>query len=72
VQLESLPIKVVGKNNNLLAHYDDINADGYEDLVLQMQDVDGVFAEGTTSATLTGKLFDGTLITGTDSICIVP
>jgi len=72
VLLESLPIKVVGKNNNLLAHYEDINADGYDDLVFQMQDVDGVFAEGTTSATLTGKLFDSTLITGTDSICIVP
>jgi len=50
VELEGLAVKAVGKSNKLLAHYEDVNTDGYEDLVVQIEDMDGVFNEGTTTA----------------------
>ena len=72
VMLEGLAIKAVGKSNKLLAHYDDVNNDGYYDLVVQIEDTDQVFAEGDTIATVTGYLNDDTYFQGSDSICIVP
>ena len=75
LSLQGLMIKVVGKSNKLLAHIEDVNEDGNDDLVLQIEDEDGVFNEGSTIATLTGSLYEeygGTLIEGSDSICIVP
>ena len=72
VKLKSLPVKIVGKSNALLAHYEDVNLDGYEDLVVQIEDNDKAFSEGESSATLTGKLHDGVPIEGEDAICIVP
>ena len=72
VKLENCSIKTVGKNNKPLYHYEDVNGDGEDDLVVQIVDVEGVF-DGLTSATLTGMLNDGvTPITGTDSIRLVP
>ena len=72
VQLAGLSVKVRGKANKLLAHYEDVNGDGFIDLVLQIEDVAGTFASGNGIATLTGQLFDGTPIAGSDDICIVP
>ncbi len=72
VMLEGLAVRVAGKSNKLLAHIEDVNSDGFDDLVCQVEDFDGVFELGDESATLTGELYDGTPITGTDSICIVP
>jgi hypothetical protein len=72
VMLEGLAVKATGKSNNLLAHIENVNGDGFNDLVVQIQDIDRVFAPGDATATLTGELFDGTLFEGTDSICIVP
>ena len=75
VTLEGLAVKAVGKSNKLLASIEDVNSDGFEDLVVKIEDKDGVFAEGDTTATLTGNLlpeFNGTPFEGTDSICIVP
>ena len=72
VMLEGLAIKAVGKSNKLLAHYDDVNNDGYYDLVVQIEDTDQVFAEGDTTATVTGYLNDETYFQGSDTICIVP
>ncbi len=72
VKLKSLPVKIVGKSNVLLAHYEDVNLDGYEDLVVQIEDNDKTFSEGESSARLTGKLHDGVPIEGEDAICIVP
>jgi hypothetical protein len=37
-----------------------------------IEDVDAAFPPGEGSATVTGELFDGTPIEGSDSICIVP
>ena len=74
VMLEGLAIKAVEKSNKLLAHYDDVNNDGYYDLVVQIEDTDQVFAEGDTIATVTGNLTDddSTPFQGSDNICIVP
>ena len=74
VQLEGLAVKAVGKNNKLLASFEDVNGDGLDDLVIKIEDVDGTFSVGDTTATITGNLlpeFGSTPITGTDSICIV-
>jgi hypothetical protein len=71
VALESLRVKVNGRNH-ALAHYEDMNADGFVDLLVQIADADVVFATGETVATLTGNLLDGTPIVGSDAIRIVP
>jgi hypothetical protein len=70
VQLEGMAVRAVGKADKLQAHVEDVNADGFEDLVLQIEDTDGTFASGSGTATLTGQLLDGTPIEGSDSICV--
>ncbi len=72
IELEGLGVRAVGKSNKLLAHIEDINNDSFDDLVVQIEDDNRMFAIGDETATLTGKLYDGTSIKGTDSICIVP
>ena len=72
VKMESLAVRVVGKSDKLQAHIEDVNNDGCDDLVVQIEDQDGVFENGETEATITGNLYDGTAIEGTDTICIVP
>jgi hypothetical protein len=55
-----------------MAHVEDVNGDGFDDLVLQIEDVAGTFTSGSGTATLTGHLFDGTPFEGSDDICVVP
>jgi hypothetical protein len=71
VQLEGMAVKVVGKSSRLLAHIEDVNKDGFDDLVVKIEDIDGIFSPGETTATLTGNLSDGPAFEGADSICIV-
>lgn len=70
VSLEGLEVAARGKTNNLLASYEDVNGDGFADLVVKIEDVDGEFTQGSGTATLRGSLLDGTFILGTDDICI--
>lgn len=72
VTLQGLAIKAVGKSAKLLAHIEDVNGDGFDDLVVQIQDMDGAFEPGSGTAKVTGLLYDGTPFEGSDSICIVP
>lgn len=72
VTLDGLAVAFKGKSDKLLAAYEDVNGDGYLDLVLKIQDIDGTFTSGSGTATITGKLYDGTPIIGTGDICIVP
>lgn len=72
VALAGLVVRVVGNGQHLQAHIEDVNEDGWDDLVVQIEDSDGVFEVGEGTATLTGALLDGTPITGNDAICIVP
>jgi len=69
--LEGLAVKTVGKKNKLLAHYEDVNFDGYTDLMVQFEDSGDISLEGIDTATLSGYLYDGTLIEGSDQICLV-
>jgi hypothetical protein len=70
LSLEGMAVAARGKADKLLAAYEDVNGDGRVDLVIKIEDVDGVFDPGTGTATLTGQLLDGTLIKGVDEICI--
>ena len=70
VSLEGLAVALRGKN--ILSHLEDVNGDNLIDLMVQIEDMDAAFLEGSTIANLTGELMDGTPIEGTDSICIVP
>ena len=69
VELEGLSV-AMKPNGRYVAAYEDVNKDGYTDLVVKFYDVDGVFDPGDTSATLTGMLFDGTHFYGVGDICI--
>ena len=70
VQLAGMAVKAVGKKGKLLSSIEDVNGDGFADLVVKIEDTDGTFTPGNATATLTGNLLDGTPIVGTDSICI--
>ena len=72
VQLEGLGVASKGKSGKLMAHVEDVNDDGFDDLVVQIEDVDGTFASGNGTATLTGNLYDGTPFEGSDDICVRP
>ncbi len=72
VELEGMRIKTVGKAGKFLSHVEDVNGDSVDDLLVQIQDQDGTFEAGDTTATLTGQTFDGTPIRGSDKIRIVP
>jgi hypothetical protein len=70
VSLDGADVRVKGKSGNA-GSLEDVNGDGFQDMVVQIID-EGGYDSGNTSATLTGQLQDGTPIEGSDSICIVP
>ncbi len=72
VNLQGLHVKIVGKSGKYLAHYEDINGDGFTDLVVQIDDTDGVFVEGQMTAVLKAVLKNGQLVEGSDSVRVVP
>jgi hypothetical protein len=49
-------------------HIEDVNADGYPDLVLHFDTQDAGFERGDTEATLVGAMIDGTPIAATDHV----
>jgi len=71
ILLDGQGVRVVGKGN-IQAHIEDVDGDGLEDLVVQIEDVDGTYKQGNTTAILTGETFDSASILSMDSICIVP
>jgi hypothetical protein len=62
---------VVGNGKREQAHLEDVNGDGFIDLVVQIEDNDQVIAPGQTTATLTGNFYDGTAFESSASICVV-
>ena len=77
IVLESLDfntLKVYEKNNGKLqCSTEDLNEDGYLDLICHFEDTNTGVWETTdaTTGTVTGLLNDGTTIEGTDTICVV-
>ena len=53
-------------------HIDDVNSDGFNDLLLHFKTPDTGIACGDTSASLTGTTFGGQAIQGTDSLVAFP
>ena len=73
VRLAGVSIKVSSKKNpTALASIEEVNGDLISDMGVKIEDIDGTFVPGDTTATLTGKLIYGTEFGGTGSICIVP
>jgi hypothetical protein len=68
VLLESSALRLKGKSGNY-GSLEDVNGDGYLDLVVHALDL--IVSDGATTATLTGYLWDGTFFWGRDSIVIV-
>jgi hypothetical protein len=61
---------VVG-NSKLLASVRDVNSDGFDDLVVDIEVENLELTEGDINASLTGELIDGTPIEGSDAVTIV-
>ncbi len=72
LSLQGLTVKMAGKSNKYLAHYDYANDDSHLDLIVQFQDSERWITSGNGYATLRGKLKNGTPIEGKDTIYILP
>jgi hypothetical protein len=74
IALAGSGVAVKGKSGSkLMSHLEDVNDDGFMDLVVQVETEDlspGELESGT--AILTGTLLNGLPITGSDSIVVVP
>jgi hypothetical protein len=70
VSLDSAGVRVKGESGKA-GSLEDVNADGFQDLVVQITD-EGGYTSGDTTAILEGYTYDGLPIVGTDTICIVP
>jgi len=71
ISLNGQGVRIVGKGN-IQSHIEDVNGDGLDDLMVQIEDMDGTYGAGNAIAVLTGETFGGDPMKGTDSICIVP
>jgi len=63
-------VRILAKGN-VQAHVEHVNGDQLNDLVVQIEDTDGVYNEGQAKAALSGKMKDATSIEGCYSICFV-
>jgi hypothetical protein len=59
-------------NKGPLCGYEDVNTDGYTDLVCRFEDDSAVWQTGDGVGMLAGRLTNQTPIFGADSICVVP
>ena len=55
-----------------MCHEEDVNDDGLDDLVCQVETAEFLIVPGEGTAELTAETFDGTPIQGIDSIQILP
>lgn len=68
IQLDGQAVRVKGKSGNA-GSCEDVNEDGFIDLVVQILD-DAAYEAGETTGTVTAQSYDGVLFEGQDSICI--
>jgi len=72
VSLAGASVKMVGKSDKSLCHEEDVNGDGYTDLVCQVYTAQFMIEEGQSTAVLEATTTDGTPVRGEDDIRIVP
>lgn len=72
VSLAGAEVKMVGKSGQLLCHEEDIDADGYVDLVCQVETVQFAIEPGESAAVLVAQTASGLTVRGEDSVRIVP
>ena len=72
VSLAGASVKLVGKSDKYLCHQDDVNLDGFIDLICQIYTAQFFIEAGETTAILEAVTFDGTKLRGEDVIRIVP
>jgi hypothetical protein len=68
LQLGSLALRVRG--GKPLCSVTQVNADGYDDLMCHFDNVSTNWTSGQTTATVSGKLYDGVPVQGSDAICV--
>lgn len=68
----SAGVKVAGGSSRHMCHEEDINDDGLDDLICQVETAEFMIEPGEGTADLTADTFDGVPVRGTDSIQIVP
>jgi hypothetical protein len=71
VFFEGASPKAKGKSGKL-GSIEDVNNDGFDDLVLHFPTQNLSLTESDTEGELTGALYEYTMIVGTDAVCIVP
>jgi len=71
VELAGSAVAIRGNGNRTLASLEDVNGDGYIDLMLHVETENLSLETGATEAVLTGETYEGELIEGSDSIMIV-
>jgi hypothetical protein len=68
LQLGSLALRVRG--GKPLCSVTQVNADGYDDMVCHFDNVSTNWTSGQTTATVSGKMYDGVPLKGSDAICV--
>jgi hypothetical protein len=68
VQMDGQGVRVKGKSGKA-GSYEDVNDDGFLDLVVHIEDK-GVYSPEDTMGTISAYSYDGVYFTGEDSICI--
>ena len=71
VKVDSLRFGPAGALNALAPSYEDVNGDGYIDLMTHYRTQDTGIAPGDTKACLKGELIDGIKFTACDSIKVI-
>ena len=73
VEIAGMGVSIQGKGNDLMAYVQDVDNDGFDDLVIHVATANfdpEAIQEG--EAYLTGMTFDGQAIEGWDEVTIVP
>ena len=71
LSFNGLTVRVKGNNQNQCSTQD-VNGDGFPDLVCQFQDNTANWIQGSSIGVVTGQLQNSIAFRGTDSICVVP
>lgn len=71
VRLADAEVKMVGRASKLLCSIEDVDLDGFDDMVCQVVTIDLDLAGGDIEAILRATTFDGTEIEGSDTVNIV-